>query len=90
MESLSMIDSIKIGQSISCDCSYTEDGLTFINLGKAEQPLLDNPIDKAVYSEGSFNWVCIGEDLLGNAVLLAYSCLINFLQFFSHNILSIS
>ena len=80
MESLSIIDSVKIGQSISCDCSYTKDnGLVFTNLGNAKLPLLDNPIDKATESSGSFNWICIGEDYQGNALLLADRCLINFL-----------
>ena len=80
MESLSIIDSVKIGQSISCDCSYTKDnGLVFTNLGNAKLPLLDNPIDKATDSSGSFNWICIGEDYQGNTLLLADRCLINFL-----------
>lgn len=77
--SLLMIDSIKIGQTISCDCSYTaKDGLVFTNIGNAKLPLLDNPINKATDSSGSFNWVCIGEDYQGNALFLADRCLINF------------
>lgn len=75
----SIIDSVKIGQTISCDCSYTaKDGLIFSNIGNAKLPSLDSPIDKATDSSGSFNWVCIGEDYQGNTLLLADRCLINF------------
>ena len=75
----SIIDSVKIGQTISCDCSYTaKDGLIFSNIGNAKLPSLDSPIDKATDSSGSFNWICIGEDYQGNTLLLADRCLINF------------
>ena len=75
----SIIDSVKIGQTISCDCSYTaKDGLIFSNIGNAKLPSLDSPIDKATDSSGSFNWICIGEDYQGNTLFLADRCLINF------------
>ena len=75
----SIIDYVKIGQTISCDCSYTaKDGLIFSNIGNAKLPSLDSPIDKATDSSGSFNWICIGEDYQGNTLFLADRCLINF------------
>ena len=71
------IDSIQIGEAITCDFSITSNTQSYSNLGKAESPLLETPINYGQEQTGSFNWICVGKDYQGRTLLMADRCIMN-------------